>query len=149
MGSLQTRAYVAGSGDYDLCPLSGTQVSRADMLQMLQPVWDGQQPLQQVYRPRADAKRRPATAHPEAGHQPDPDADATNESAPARNSNAQEQDQELVAEGFVVEVPMQAKVGKDSVRWTERRWVVRSVAFARSQQEQLEKRLSGCLERIP
>jgi transposase len=148
MGSLPTRAYVAGSGDYYLCPLSGTQVSRAEMLQRLQPVWHGQQPLQQVYRPRADAKQRPATAHPEPGHQPDPDAGATNESAPARNSNAQEQDQEWVAEGFVVAVPLQATVGKDSVRWTERRWVVRSVAFARSQQEQLEKRLRLAAEQL-
>jgi hypothetical protein len=36
---------------------------------------------------------------------------------------------------------VQAVVSGQALTWTERRWVVRSVAFAEGQQEQLERRL--------
>jgi transposase len=49
---------------------------------------------------------------------------------------------ERVAEGFAVDVVLTARVGKKDVRWTERRWLVRSQAYAQAQQAALERRLT-------
>jgi transposase len=106
MAALATRAFVAQSGDFYLCPLSENQLSRAQRLELLQPVFDGTQPLQQVRRPGADGEA-----------------------------------EELVAEGFSVEVELTATVDDKEVRWTERRWLVRSQAYAQAQQTALERRL--------
>jgi transposase len=51
MGALATRAFVAAGGDFYLCPLSETQVSRAQRRELLRPVWEGTQALQTVWRP--------------------------------------------------------------------------------------------------
>ena len=51
MAALATRAFVAAGGDFYLCPLSESQLSRAERRELLQPVWDGTQALQQVWRP--------------------------------------------------------------------------------------------------
>ena len=51
------------------------------------------------------------------------------------------QPDELVAEGFWVDVEQTAKVGERLVQWTERRWLVRSQAYAQAQQAALERRL--------
>jgi len=48
---------------------------------------------------------------------------------------------ELVAEGSWVDVGLTALVGDKQVRWTERRWLVRSLAYAQAQQAALERRL--------
>src|SRR6478609_6230663 len=53
-----------------------------------------------------------------------------------------EQPDELVAEGFAVDVALTARVGEETVRWTERRWLVRSGAYAQSQEAALERRLA-------
>src|SRR5205807_8499096 len=95
MAALTTRAFVAAGGDFYLCPLSENQLSRAARQALLQPVWDGTQALQAVYRPG-----RPG------------------------------QPEELVAQGFAVEVSLTATVADRDVRWTERRWLVRSRAYA-------------------
>jgi transposase len=50
MAALQTRAYIAQSGDYYLCPLSATQVPPAQWQQLLEPVWSGTQELLPVYQ---------------------------------------------------------------------------------------------------
>jgi transposase len=104
--SLGTRAYLASTKDYYLCPLPETQVSAAQRCALLQPVWQGQQPLKQLYRPSADG-----------------------------------QTEELVAEGFSLDVPLGAEVNGQQLTWTERRWLVRSLAFAHGQHKQLERRL--------
>src|SRR5271165_2950792 len=75
MAALATRAFVAAGGDFYLCPLAETQLSRVERRALLQPVWDNTQALQQVWRPGPEG-------------QPD----------------------ELVAEGFVVDVELTAKV---------------------------------------
>jgi transposase len=106
MAALPTRAFLAKGGDFYLCPLSENQLSRAQRLELLQPVFAGKQALQQVRRP---------------GKKGQPD--------------------ELVAEGFSVEVELTALVGDQEVRWTERRWLVRSVAYAQAQEAALERRL--------
>jgi transposase len=106
MAALGTRAFVAAGSDFYLCPLSEKQISRAERRGLLQPVWDGTQALQPVWRP---------------GGQGQPD--------------------ELVAEGFCVDVELTAKVAEQEVRWTERRWLVRSQAYAQAQEGALERRL--------
>jgi transposase len=106
MAALGTRAFVVAGNDFYLCPLSEKQISRAERRGLLQPVWDGTQALQQVWRPGGKG-------------QPD----------------------ELVAEGFCVDVELTAKVAEKEVRWTERRWLVRSQAYAQAQEVALERRL--------
>jgi transposase len=59
-----------------------------------------------------------------------------------------EQPPELVAEGFSVDVVVQAEVDGRPVQWTERRWLVRSVAFATGQQQRLEQRLHQAAEQL-
>jgi transposase len=107
MAALATRAFVAAGGDFYLCPLADTQLSRAERRALLRPVWDGMQALQPVWRP---------------GPQGQPD--------------------ERVAEGFAVDVALTARVGEETVRWTERRWLVRSQAYAQAQEAALERRLA-------
>jgi transposase len=52
------------------------------------------------------------------------------------------QPDELVAEGFAVDVALTATVGAQEVGWTERRWLVRSRAYAQAQEAALERRLA-------
>jgi len=111
--ALGTRAYLASTQDYYLCPLPEAQVPAQERRALLQPAWDGRQPLQQVYRPA------------EEGETP-----------------------ELVAEGFSVDVALQARVDGQLVCWTERRWLVRSLAFAEGQYQQLDRRLQKAEERL-
>jgi transposase len=111
--SLSTRAYLASTKDYYLCPLSEKQVSTEQRRALLQSVWQGQQQLKQVYRPAA-----------------------------ARGT------EELVAEGFSLDVPLQADVNGQQVTWTERRWLVRSLAFAQGQYKQLQRRLQKAQEQL-
>src|SRR3954471_19932671 len=113
MAALATRAFVAAGGDFYLCPLSEKQLSRVQRRELLQPVWEGTQPLQQVRRP---------------GPKGQPD--------------------ELVAEGFGVDVALAAQVGEKEVRWTERRWLVRSQAYAQAQEAALERRLENALQAL-
>jgi transposase len=116
MAALGTRAFVAAGGDCYLCPLSENQLSRAERHALLQPVWEGTQALQPVWRP---------------GREGQPD--------------------ELVAEGFSVDVALTATVAAQEVRWTERRWLIRSQAYAQAQAAGLERRLaqaSAALEEL-
>ena len=106
MAALGTRAFVAAGGDFYLCPLAETQLSRAERNALLRPVWDGTRALQSVYRPVAEGE-------PE----------------------------EVVAEGFAIDVELTAVVEKQPVKWRERRWLVRSHAYAASQESALERRL--------
>jgi transposase len=107
MAALATRGFVASGGDFYLCPLAETQLSRAARRALLQPVWDGRQALQPVCRP-----------------------------------GSQGQADERVAQGFSVDVELTATVEDKLVVWTERRWLVRSQAYAQSQEAALERRLA-------
>jgi transposase len=55
---------------------------------------------------------------------------------------------ELVAEGFSVEVELTALVGEQEVSWTERRWLVRSLAYAQAQEAALERRLGKAVDAL-
>src|SRR3954447_19460440 len=112
--ALATRAYLASSGDFYLCPLTETQLSAEQRRVLLQPVWQGRQQLAQVFRPAAD--------------------DGEGE--------------ELVAEGFSFDVPLVAEVNGQQITWTERRWLVRSLAFAAGQHKQLDRRLQKAEEEL-
>jgi transposase len=114
MAALATRAYLVSTNDYYLCPLSEKQFSRAQRLELIRRVRQGQQAMQPVYRPKDD----PAD------------------------------EEELVAEGFAVEATLEATVADKAVRWQERRWVVRSLAFAQGQEKQLERRLGPAQEEL-
>ncbi len=58
MGSLATRAYLAHSQDYYLCPLGGVQMPADELAALLEPVERGQQRLQGVYQKRDQGRRR-------------------------------------------------------------------------------------------
>jgi transposase len=55
---------------------------------------------------------------------------------------------ELVAEGFSVDVALVTRVGEEEVTWTERRWLVRSPAYAQVQEATLERRLASAAAAI-
>ena len=68
--------------------------------------------------------------------------DGTQALQPVWRPGPQGQPDELVAEGFAVDVPLTATVDTQEVRWTERRWLVRSRAYAQAQEAALERRLA-------
>jgi transposase len=111
--SLATRAYLADTKDYYLCPLPETQISAEQRRVLLQPVWAGQQRLQQVDRPAEEGEA-----------------------------------EERIAEGFWVDVPLQTERDGRLIRWTERRWLVRSLAYAAAQHKQLDRRLHKAEEQL-
>ena len=57
-------------------------------------------------------------------------------------------EEELVAEGFCLDVPLSREVGQKQVEWTERRWLVRSLAYAAGQHKQLDRRLQKASEQL-
>ncbi len=50
MAALATRAYLARSADYYVCPLSAVQLNAEQRAALLQPVWDGVQELEAIER---------------------------------------------------------------------------------------------------
>lgn len=80
MAALETRRYIAQSQNYYLCPLPEKQVSKADLAELLAPVFRGEEPLTPVAAPDHHSR----------------DAEATAES-PAKA--------ELIAEGFTFTMP--------------------------------------------
>lgn len=63
-----------------------------------------------------------------------------------------EEEPELLAEGFCYDVDIEAEHQGQSKKWTERRWLVRSLAFAEGQTKKLERRLDQAtqeLEQLP
>jgi transposase len=59
MGALQTRAFIAGSGDYYVCPLAGKQLPAEELEKLLSPIFSGEQRLEKVYHPAVDAQEEP------------------------------------------------------------------------------------------
>jgi hypothetical protein len=62
-----------------------------------------------------------------------------------RRVAAEGQVDELVAEGFSVEVELSALVGEKKFGWRERRWLVRSEAYTQAQEAGLERRLAKAM----
>lgn len=65
-----------------------------------------------------------------------------------RPAAAPGQPAELVAVGFSFDVRLRAEVDGKWFHWTERRWLVRSLALANSQEQQLEQRLRRAQEQL-
>lgn len=65
-----------------------------------------------------------------------------------RRPGGEGQPDELVAEGFSLDVELTATVADKEVRWTERRWLVRSLAYAQAQQTALERRLEKAIQAL-
>jgi transposase len=59
MAALDTRAFVANTQDFYVCPLALTQLSRDQRRALLAPVFSGQQKLKSVYRPAESPDREP------------------------------------------------------------------------------------------
>ena len=59
MAALETRAIIAGSSDFYLCPLPSVQMSDSELEKILNPVWDGTQPMIRVCQPLNDPKAEP------------------------------------------------------------------------------------------
>lgn len=59
MASLATRAYVAKSDDYYLCPLSAVQMPESELSLLLDKIWSNEQALTRIYRPAVDANHAP------------------------------------------------------------------------------------------
>lgn len=54
-----------------------------------------------------------------------------------------DEEPELIAEGFFYDEEIEAELEEETLRWTERRWLVRSVAYAEGQQKKLHRRLDS------
>jgi transposase len=74
--------------------------------------------------------------------------DGTQVLQPAWRPGREGQPDERVAEGFCVDVELTATVGAKEVRWTERRWLVRSQAYAQAQEAALERRLERATQAL-
>jgi len=116
MASLATRAYVAASGHYYLCPLPATQVPAQEMERLLLPVFKLEQRLVEVYRQEADSNP--------------------------------EQEPTRIACGYELGVEMETTLSALPVCWTERRLVVRSLAYAEAQAAALDKRVQKAVAEI-
>ena len=86
MAAIETRRYIAQSQNYYLCPLPEKQVSKADLAELLAPVFRGEELLTPVAS--GEQNSREATAEPPA-------------------------EPELIAEGFTFTMPQSVEVGSD------------------------------------
>ncbi|MGF1615435.1 MAG: IS1634 family transposase [Gammaproteobacteria bacterium] len=59
MGALQTRALVAQSGDYYVCPLAGKQMPAEELEKWVLPVVNSAQELEPVYHPGMETQEQP------------------------------------------------------------------------------------------
>jgi len=50
------RAFIAGQGDFYLCPLPQLQLAEGELEAALEAVWSGEQALSPVFRERQDGK---------------------------------------------------------------------------------------------
>jgi transposase len=111
MGALATRALLAASRDYYLCPLGEKQLPAAEREALIAAALRGEQSLTPINRERPD----PLGLRPPVVEQ--------------------------IAAGYEVSVSLRAESQGRIVRWRERRLVVRSEAYAQAQAAQLDVRL--------
>ena len=116
MASIETRRYLAQSQNYYLCPLPEKQVSKADLAELLGPVFREEQPLTPVAAPEKYPLRSEATSETPA-------------------------DPEWIAEGFSFTMPQLVEVGSEPFSWREQWFVVHSFKYARRQQQGLDQRI--------
>jgi transposase len=111
MEALGTRAFVQAGGDYYLMPLALTRNVPEMLNELLQPVWNKEQPLQLLYAPAGE----------EMGHK--------------------EPRKRLLALGYEVTRSQKAGVDGQAVAWQERLLVVYSLWMAKQARRNLTRRL--------
>ena len=112
MGALATRVLLAASRDFYLCPLGDKQLPPPARRALINAVLRGEIKRQPIQREQVDAR--------------------------GLNPPVVEE----IAEGGEVRVKMKARHEGKIVRWTERRFVIRSHAYARAEAAALEQRLT-------
>lgn len=116
MAALETRHYIAQSQNYYLCPLPEKQISKADLAELLAPVFRGEELLTRVVAPSQNSHQTAATATPE-------------------------QEPEFIAEGFTLTMPQSVGVAAESFTWREQWLVVHSFKYAARQRKGLDNRI--------
>lgn len=120
MAALATRTEIVVHKDYYLCPLSALQMPAAELDQLLKPVFAGKQAIEKVFAPQAEG--------------------SNSKSAKKEGS---------IAIGFQYTVRVSGNDQAGTVHsWDERRLVVRSVSFAKSQEKSLRGRIKGARKQI-
>jgi transposase len=115
MAALKTRATIMAHSDYYLCPLSQPQMPTAELDSLLKGVLANQQALRDIYPQSTFAKNTTTEL---------PDLD------------------ERIAVGFELTVKVNGSDSSGKIQtWNERRLVIRSLSFARSQTQSLNQRL--------
>jgi transposase len=111
MGAIKTRATLAKSRDYYLCPLCEKQLPSAQRESLIKAALRGRFKLRPIIRERRDPLTDDLLA------------------------------KEKIGVGYEMNVRLSAVVEERAVRWKERRLVVKSFAYAEAEAAQLEKRL--------
>ena len=123
MAALKTRRYIAHSQNYYLCPLPEKQVTKADLAELLAPVFRDEEPLISVSAPGEHRNESETTAQDEATA-------------------------DLIAEGFTLTMPQSVEGDAGPFCWQEQWLVVKSFKYARRQQKSLDSRLEKALDAL-
>ncbi|MEO1791697.1 MAG: DUF4277 domain-containing protein [Cyanobacteria bacterium J06629_19] len=123
MAALKIRGYLAQSQNDYLCPLSEKQVSKADLAELLAPVFRGEERLTQVFSP-----------------------DVTGAAPSSEAITAAEC--ERIAEGFTLTMPQSIGTGAEQFSWREQWLVVHSLKYAKRQQKGLDSRLENATDAL-
>jgi len=124
MAAIETRRYLVESQNYYLCPLSEKQVSKADLAELLAPVFRGEEKLTSVVSPIENSRRVPGM---DPGAEPEP---------------------EVIAEGFTLTLPQSVLVEAEPFTWIEQWLVVHSFKYAKRQQNSLDNRIAKATDAL-
>lgn len=130
MAALATRAYLADSGDFYLCPLSAVQADATTLQDLLTPIENGEVKLHKIYS---------------AASAPNPGAGAGGEE---EHCPREKEDQPPLAEGYELVKYQTSQVKGKAVEWQERWLVVRSLKLAEHKKAELTKRLDKALAEL-
>lgn len=120
ISAIATRAQICSQKDYYLCPFSAIQMPAAELDSLLRPVFAKKQKLQEIFAKQSD----------EANSEPTTKEDP-------------------IAVGFEYSVRVSGEDELGSLHsWDERRFVVRSMSFAQSQEKALRKRIDSAQKEI-
>ena len=122
MAAIETRHYLVQSQNYYLCPLSEKQVSKADLAELLAPVFRGEERLTSVVSPP--------------------------ENSPAPVMEAAVASPEVIAEGFTLTMPQSVSGEAKTFTWIEQWLVVHSFKYAKRQQNSLDNRIAKATEAL-
>jgi len=101
MTAIETRRYLAQTQNYYLCPLPEKQISRADLAELLGPVFREEQLLTPIVVPEKNRLASKATAEPSANL-------------------------DLITQGFTFTVPQLVEVDSEQFSWREQWFVMHS-----------------------